>query len=303
MILPGGEPRIATIPVKVGYEISLEYQLAKVMLCAEKFMEKFHKDQHVNDLEDETYYLFDTLINSATTLIEYYFSNVIYSLIGTVIEAPKKVEFRAFNKSNYINRKAEIFKEYKIGELINGDVIAQKKHTEQCEQKFDLYLNFIINERYDLFFEINNYLKHNGRLRGFWLKKIFPEIDFIKHHFIRFEIENAFLLKNKAIKKLLDIDFGDFNPANLDEFFVGEPYKILGHHGGSIYVSSDDWVYVKGSQSVGITSLSVVIKVYQLCLEVINHLIPSKPGEITTLIKLNSFKEKFEKQLEKLMGI
>ncbi len=301
MILPGYEPRVATIPAKIGYEISLEYQLVKVMWCAENFFEKFIADRDINDLEDETYFHLDALINGAVTLIEYYYSNVIYSLMGTTLEAPKKIDFRAFSKSNYAIKKAEIFKKYKIGELTRGDDSDNEKYRKQCEEQFDSYLDFILNGKYDLLFEINNHIKHNGRLNGFWLKRLFPGNHFIKYHSINFDNDFSFLLKNKTIKKLLSIDYKVFGTVDLDLLFEGGPYEMLGLHGYNIYFSNDHWIYVKGINRVGITSLSIIIKICQLSLEIINHVITSKTGELTTLRKMTELKATFEKKLTRLL--
>lgn len=301
MILPGSEPRVGTIPAKIGYEISLEYQLGKVMWCAENFFEKFIADRDINDLEDETYFHLDALINGAVTLIEYYYSNVIYSLMGTILEAPKKIEFRAFSKSNYASKKAEIFKKYKIGELTRGDDSDTEKYRKQCEEQFDSYLDFILKGKYELLFELNNHIKHNGRLNGFWLKRLLPGNYFIKYHSINFDNDFSFLLKNKTIKKLLSIDYNDFSTVDLELLFEGGPYEMLGHHGYNIYFNNDDWVYVKGINRVGITSLSIIIKICQLSLEIINHVITSKTGELTTLRKMTELKATFEKKLTRLL--
>ena len=300
MILPGYEPRSATIPAKVDYELSLEYQLEKVIWCAKLFSKRLREDRHPNDLEHETYFLFDTLINNIATLTEYYFSNVIYSLIGTILDEPQKIEFRGFDNSNYIERKNKIFKKFKIGELTKGNDIEKEKYSDKCKESFDTYLEFIISGRYDVLFEINNYIKHNARLRGFWLKSASLSDEFIKYHFLRFTEENAFLFKDKIIKDLLSINYNEDIKDNSELILKDDKYRIVNKHGSFVFFTNDDVVYVKGPQSAGLTSNSIVKKSYQLCIEIINTLIESKTGEITVLKKLNSFKEVIERENNKL---
>lgn len=300
MFLPDNEQKTNTTGAKVGFEISLEYQLAKLLWCSETFESNFYKDRDVNDLEDHTYFTLDNLINNAATLIEYYYSNVIYSLIGTALEAPKKIEFRSFDKNNYLVRKAKIFKEFKIGELTHSDDDARKKHAAYCNRQFDIYLDFILNGKYDLLFEINNYVKHNGRLYGFWLKRLSQRSDFYKYHFINFEEQHSFLLKNNTIRKLLLLDYDEFEEKGVSNYLNKKSYELLGRHGTFIYFKEEDWVFVKGLKRVGITTLSLITKIHQLSLDILNHLITSKPGQTSVIKKLEFLKDRFEEQMGKL---
>ncbi|MDY4377395.1 hypothetical protein SOV92_06000 [Pectobacterium brasiliense] len=300
MILPGYEPRSATIPAKVDYELSLEYQLEKVIWCVEKFSKRLRDDRHPNDLENETYFLFDTLINNVSTLAEYYFSNVVYSLIGTILDKPKKIEFRGLDNSNYIDKKKDIFKKFKIGELTKGTDVEKKEYLNRCNECFDRYLEFIISGRYDILHEINNHIKHNVRLRGFWLKPGSSKDDFIKYHFLRFTKDHEFLFKDKIIKSLLSIDYDEASQDNFELIFKNGKYNSVKKHGRFIFFANDDVVYVRGPSGAGLTSNSIVKKSYQLCLEIIKTLISSKTGYITELEKLNYFKEVIEREDNKL---
>ncbi|AOR59341.1 hypothetical protein [Pectobacterium parmentieri] len=300
MILPGYEPRSATIPAKIDYELSLEYQLEKVIWCAEKFSTRLREDRHSNDLENESYFLFDTLINNIATLTEYYFSNVIYSLIGTILDKPQKIEFRGFDNSNYIHKKNDIFKRFKIGELTKGSDVEKKTYLNRCSEHFDKYLEFIISGRYDILYEINNYIKHNARLRGFWLKSGSSKDEFIKYHFLRFTADNEFLFKDKIIKGLLSIDYDEAIQDNFELVLKNRKYNPVKKYGSFVFFANDDVVYVRGPKGAGLTSNSIVKKSYQLCLEIINTLIASKTGQITVLEKLNSFKEVIERENNKL---
>jgi len=300
MLLPGYEPRIGTILAKVDYELSLEYQLEKVIWCAEQFRGKLKTDTHVNDLEHDTYFLLDTLVTATATLVEFYYSNVIYSLISTILDEPKKVEFRGLDESNLEQRKKEIFRNFRVGELTQGDEIFKEAHRKKCSEHFDKYLAFIISGRYDVLFEINNHIKHNGRLRGFFLKARSTREEFIKSHFLLFTNESGYLFKNKIIKKLLAADYNSAS-ENISELVIGDmTCSIVKKYGGFTFFSKDNVIYVKSNIGAGLTSNSIVYMSYQLSLEILGHLINAKEGQITTLNKLNQFRRKIECEIESI---
>lgn len=292
MLLPAYEPRMATIPAKVDYELSLEYQLKKVMWCAEKLTSQMLNDKHVNDLEDESYYMVDTLLNNVATLTEYYFSNVIYSLIGTILDKPKKIEFRGFDKNNYEKRKKKIIDEFKIGKLTQGDDIFRKKYSEICSENIDQYFQFLKDGRYEILYELNNYSKHNSRLRGFFPKAMGNKNhEYIKLHFLRFTEDNLFLLKDAIITNLLKIDYQNQVAGKNSVNILDKEFKVVNNLGHITFLSDHTVTYSIGPSCAGITTNSLIYKSYQLCSEITEILLKSNTGEITRLKELEKLKE------------
>ncbi|HED6253332.1 TPA: hypothetical protein R5X33_001952 [Enterobacter cloacae] len=289
-ILPGYEPRVGTIPAKVEYELAIEYQLKKIIYFSELFSKHLLNDKHPNDLEDVTYFQLDTMIASVATLTEYYFSNIIYSVIGTVLEEPLAPHFAGFINGEYEEKKKAVFKKYKLGVLTKYKEIKQDDYQLRCEGVFDKTLKFIFDGKYDLLFDINNYIKHNNRIRGFCLK-IFHDPQ--RYHYIRFSTETSFMLKSCTLKDLIDADFNELINVDKKTYSLnGIEFKYIGNTNGVYYIENNDAVFVKTNGAAGITTNSLLKMTFDLCVDIINVIVENDRGNTTRLRMLNLFKER-----------
>lgn len=298
-LLPGYEPRLGTIPAKVEYEIAIEYQLEKIIYFSDAFMFHFLNDKHPNDLYDDSYFQLDTVITSVATLAEYYFSNIIYSVIGTVIQEPLATHFSGLINGKYEEKKKKVFDRYQLGVLTKYKEINQDNYLSECNNIFDETLKFILSGKYDVLFDINNYIKHNNRIRGFCLKICH---DFQRYHYIRFPTETAFMLKSSMLKDLLEADFNELNDIDKKTYILnGLEFEYVNKTGSIYYIKNNDIIFVKGSESAGITTNSLMKLSYDLCINIIDVIIDSDPGAITRLKKLNHIKSNFIAKKERLL--
>lgn len=289
-ILPGYEPRQGTIPAKVEYELAIEYQLKKIIYFSESFVSHLSNDKHPNDLEDHTYFHLDSLITNVATLAEYYFSNIIYSVIGTVLEEPLAPHFAGFINGNYEEKKKRVFERYKLGVLTKNQDNNKSDYYSKCCDFFDKTLKFIFDGKYDLLFDINNYIKHNNRIRGFCLK---ARYDVKKYHYIRFETGTKFMLKSCILKDLLEADFSVLlNNERKSYQFNNMEFEHVERTGSIYYIKNNDIVFVKGNDSAGIATNSLLTMSYDLCIDIIDIIIESDRGYISRIKLLNGIRDR-----------
>lgn len=298
-ILPGYEPRLGTVPAKVEYEIAIEYQLKKIIYFSDAFTHHFLNDKHPNDLYDDSYFQLDTVITSVATLAEYYFSNIIYSVIGTVIQEPLAPHFAGFINGNYEEKKKKVFDRYQLGVLTKYKETNQDKYLSECNKVFDETLRFILNGKYDLLFDINNYIKHNNRIRGFCLK---IRYDVQKYHFIRFSTETAFMLKSCMLKDLIEADFNELQTVDKNIYNLnGVKFEHFDKTGAIYYLKNNDTIFVKSSEAAGVTTKSLMKMSYELCIDIIDVIIGSDKGYITRMNTLNDIRSNFIERKEILL--
>lgn len=299
-ILPGYEPRTGTIPAKVEYELAIVYQLKKVIYFAEQFTSHQLEDRHINDLEDKTYFYFDSMIGSIATLAEYYFSNVIYSVIGTILDQPLAPHFAGFINGDYESKKKSVFERYELGLVTKGTKDFKDNYALQCNNTFDETLKFILDGKYDVVFDINNYIKHNNKAKGSFIKALaLNPNDIQRYHYIYFTPENSFMLKGCEIKYLVAAD-EKLNPVDGGTLEVNNiKYEFIHRIGSLNYIKKNDGtIFVKCNSFAGITTSSLTKLSYNLCLDVINVLLKYNKDYISMTKELIFLKEKIEHNIQ-----
>lgn len=300
-ILPGYEPRSGTIPAKVNYELSVEYQIEKLLFISSALSTCLKREsitdvRHPNDFQNITYFHFDSLITSVATLAEYYFSNVIYSVFGTILDEPETTHFAGFVNGVYEEQKGKAFKRYKLGQRVKGNTEEKNEYLATCNEKFDETIKFLFKGKYDVLFNISNYIKHNCRIRGFCLKFRY---DIKTHHFVNFTSDNAFMLKPCLMKSLILVPYKE-DADSLSQFYdyAGESFELVDKTGGIQYLRKDEVIYVKSKGFAGITTTSIILLSLELSKKIIDVLITHDKGAVTRLKNLDLLRQQLDEALK-----
>ncbi|PLY35757.1 hypothetical protein F164LOC_18825 [Pectobacterium carotovorum] len=296
-ILPGYEPRQGTIQAKTLYEISLEYQLSKLIYFRDRFVTMLNRPRNTHYVEDDCRYYHDIIINNAATLAEYYLPYVIYSIIGTILPKPLAPRFDGFRKnidrSGYDVAKLEIFKRYKIGILSKNRECYREGYKEEylsnCHNTFDNSMKFLIDGSYDIIFALNNYIKHNS-MNFDYAPLLRTSSGEVKNYlFLRFTADQQFMLGESILKNLISYSYNDIINNDNQKFILnGAEFTRIGNLGHIILLKNNNILYTKGNSSAGVTSESLLALINELMIRILENMILNvKDYEITQFEKYN----------------
>lgn len=151
---------------KTRYELSLEYQLEKLIYFCTQFSDLLCRERKTHYIENDCRFYFDAVINNAATLAEYYLPYVIYSVIATTRAPPFPPKFDALRKNDdkkgYPFARKNLFEHYHPGVLINSDEKYKPVYVKQCEDAFNESVLFLLDGRHDIIFTLNNFIKHTA---------------------------------------------------------------------------------------------------------------------------------------------
>lgn len=302
-ILPLYEPYQGTIAAKVSYEISLQYQIKKVLYFCEELKRKLDEPRVTNYInDDEASYYNDSVINNFATLVEYYFSYVIYSVIGTVLEKPKKHIYKTIEKSNYSDAKDVIFKKFEIGKLTikQSNPSYKEDYIKYCHDTFDKSIEFLVDGKYDVVLVINNFIKHN--CMNFGYAPLVPTVDggFRSFHYIRMTKDSEFMLQDSILKTLVNIDCNELEELDGNVYRSGDiEFNKYGRLGGIWLLKHNGVTYTKAAESAGITSDCLLDLSYQLCLDILEVMIRNHHNEHPTLENLIKWKARVQEKIKR----
>lgn len=275
--------------IKVDSESSLEYQLEKVMYFSSKVDSIVVKGRDTYYIgEPEYQYNLDSLINNFSTLIEYFYSYVAYSIIGTIKLDLVKItyEYPSDKKTKDKIRK-NLFNTLKIGVLEKA-----KDHDfeKKCSSFFDEYSKIFFSSKYHEIYVLNNYIKHNKMLLGYA-----PLVNLNSKPFsfayIRIENHNNNLINNSILKNLSKHPYDEIHHLTSSESNNDDKFYFFGFIGGIKLLNINGIDYIKGSDSAGITIESIMDVTKKLCLDILDVIEKNKQGHITLLNKIGKMRD------------
>lgn len=277
-ILPGYEPRQGTIPAKTFYEISLEYQLSKLIFFRDQFVSILNRPRNTNYVEDDCRYYHDIIINNAATLAEYYLPYVIYSIIGTILPEPLAPRFDGFRKNidrtSYDEAKLEIFKRYKIGILLKSREDYKEEYRERCHNTFDSSMKFLIDGSYDIIYILNNYIKHNSMNFDYAPLSRTSSGKLKSNLFLRFTADQQFMLGDSILKNLISYSYDNIIDNDSKKLILdGAELTRIGNLGYIILLENNNILYTKGNSSAGVTSESLLNLINKLMIKILENMI------------------------------
>ena len=151
---------------KAEIDIALKYQIDKTIFFCKSLEETLDKVRNTHYLsEAESSYYLDSIIHNHSMLIEYYYSWIILSLIGT-LENSAKIIYRPIRKEDIESKLKKIFKKHSIG-VLRESKNDPKEYYDKCKHVFmDAFQILLISENHELYV-LNNYLKHNRMSFGY----------------------------------------------------------------------------------------------------------------------------------------
>ncbi|WP_039918754.1 hypothetical protein [Cellvibrio mixtus] len=267
--------------------LSLEYQLGKILFICKKIESFLYKQKrslyfYSTDCEDD--YLIDSLVNNYSSLIEYYYSWVIFSYIGT-IEHKKTTYTPIKNIDSEIEKEINrIFKYHSIGVLKKS---TDSEYTDKCKKAFIKSFEFLFVGRFHEMYVLNNFLKHNRILSSYAPKFLFngksvclPYVYINKH--------SSALLNASVFKVIFDLELN--SGANVivepDSYYVDlfNKGKLIATIGNQKLFRVNEVDYLVSSSYVGITVESMVDVTYDLCLKIISIMTELKLGITRSLL-------------------
>lgn len=300
-ILPGYEPRQGTISAKTFYEISLEYQLSKLMFFRDQFVSMLNRPRNTNYIEDDCRYYHDIIINNAATLAEYYLPYVIYSIIGTILPEPLAPRFDGFRKNidrtSYDEAKLEIFKRYKIGVLLKSREDYKEEYRKRCHNTFDSSMKFLIDGSYDIIYILNNYIKHNSMNFDYAPLSRTSSGKLRSNLFLRFTADQQFMLGDSILKNLISYSYDNIIDNDSKKLILdGAELTRIGNLGYIILLENNNILYTKGNSSAGVTSESLLNLINKLMMKILENMILNvKNHELTKFEEYNKLLEAIKK--------
>jgi len=292
MILPAREANHSATHVayKAEADSSLKYQLEKLLHICKKLEYSLERQSESPKMtfSTEAMYSVDALISNFPVLIEYYYSWIVYSYIGTVSHE-KKLEYKpikATEKDDFIK---DVFKKYSIGVLKLKEIDG---FTERCKVAFLKAYDFLFIGKFHEIFSLNNFLKHNRILSGYAPKVVHKGVA-ISVPYIYVSKHSERLVKPSILKCFFENEIGESSKiiSEKDDYYVkifnatSSKFSKIGAN--NIYnVNGIDYLVPK--ESVGISVESMLEVTYELCLKIIDILeeADTSSGTVTLVCSL-----------------
>lgn len=248
---------------KANCEIALNYQLEKVLFLTKKM--ESHLETQANSpkfyIEGNIFsYSLDSLINSLSTLTEYYHSWVIFSYIGTFEH--KKTKYLPLKKDEKLDSEIDkIFKANSIGILRNTKNYKGDFHAD-CKKAFLEAYEFLFVGKFYEIYVLNNYLKHNMMAMGY-APKITSTSGALSIPYVHITKPNDKLLNPSVYKCLFEyeINNGENTHPVPDNYFIKIINSTAYHIGtmGNMKIYNINGIdYLKGPKMVGVSVESII---------------------------------------------
>lgn len=276
---------------KAEADIALDYQINKTVFFCKKLeglLDKPRKTHYLSEIES-SYYL-DSIINNHSTLIEYYYSWIILSLIGTS-ESEVKTIYRPIKEEDIDKEIIKIFKVHSIGTLkkTKGN---QEEYYEKCRNVFkDAFEFLLVGECHELYV-LNNYLKHNRMPFGY-APIIKINDDLISAPFLYIHNESSILLQDSIIKGIFRSE--DKKPENNHQSYFNEVIErnqeYIANIGGIKAIKVKKIEYVQSNSFSGILLESILSTTYDLIRNIIRVQRNYDKGNMTLISKLDKIEK------------
>jgi len=281
---------------------ALDYQINKTIFFCKKLeviLDKPRKTHYFSEIESSFY--LDSIINNHSMLIEYYYSWIILSLIGTSKSEVKTI-YRPIKENDLDKEIIKIFKTHSLGVLYKTKIDPLEYH-EKCRSIFIDAIKFIlVGDSHELYV-LNNYLKHNRMPFGYApIIKLKDEL--ISAPFLYINKESSIHLQNSIIKGIFKLEnekqnnnhqlyFNDVIRTNQEEIV-----KI----GGIKIIKVRKIEYVQSDTFSGILVESVLLTTYNLIKNIIRIQKKYNKGESTLILKLDKIEKLVMERVPKTLS-
>lgn len=284
---------------------SLEYQLEKLIFLSGKlggFLDAQERSNfhYFTDIEHE--YAIDSIIHNYSILIEYYYSWIIYSYIGTIKH--KQLTYKPIkNIDEEINsRITAVFKEHCVGVLKKSNNDA---YYAQCKDAFVDAFGFLFIGKFHEIYVLNNFSKHN-RIFSAYSPKVKVNDHRASVPFVFISKPTDTLLGKSILKCFFDHEItSDVKiEKNNGDYFVdlfNSNSKHVCNIGNLIVYDVNGIEYVTSSSFSGILVESILDVALELCLTIIDKVVEYDPGYTSRNDKLNILKSKASSRCPKTM--
>ncbi|HEX8595700.1 MAG TPA: hypothetical protein VF682_20855 [Pseudomonas sp.] len=271
---------------KASSSHALTYQLEKVLFLTRQVESAL--DEKENDLRwyftnNEFFYQLDGLINSLSTLAEYYHSWVIFSHIGT--NTHKKTRYVPLRRDAALDREVDkLFKATGIG-VLSIAKIDPVAYYDSCRRVFLQAYDFLLVGKFYEIFVINNYLKHNTVATGYAPKAYLGDQE-VSIPYLYINVPQNRLLNDSVYKALFDYEFDelkklDENSVAKDRYFtdiVSTTARSVCIVGGYKVYNINGIDYLKSDKSVGVSIESVLEVAQELVSNIVDVFSSSSEG-------------------------
>lgn len=270
---------------KAEIDIALLHQIKKLCFFCKKLEAILDKNRLTHYIaEEESSYYVESIINNHSTLIEYYYSWIIISLIGT-ISPSEKIIYKPITEIEKENKIEEIFKKHSIGKLSKTNT-DKNQYLDKCKNVFLEAFSFIFIGKNHELYVLNNYLKHNRMTFNYAPKTVYKEKS-ISVPFLYIHDKSKSLLQESIIKELFNTD-PKTTTGSRNQFreIINEKSQKLHEMGNIKIIKINDIEYVQCSSFSGITIESILKIVYSLINNIFSIQKKYQKGEITLMQKI-----------------
>jgi hypothetical protein len=307
MILPPKEANQSHTQVqfKGDADISLKYQLEKILhIC--KNVEGFLDKQAISEkwtVDVESIYAVESLISNYSILIEYYYSWIVYSYIGTITHA-RKIEYKLWAAEEKEKFVEDAFKKYEIGKSKLQKIDDFK---EKCKDALLKAYDFLFLGKYHEIYVLNNFIKHN-RIFGGYAPKVLCGENLISVPYVYIAKHNEVMVNSSVLKCF----FGGQSSSNSKtkdankKYFTGifkSTKKKLGEFGANSIFHVNGIDYIVSENNVGISVESILDITYELCLKITEFMAEASKEQGSKILQrlIRQVKERKPKTLNRLI--
>lgn len=292
---------------KASYDHALQYQLEKTLFFLKQVevgLDEQNRDLRWYISNKELMYSLESLINSLSTLTEYYHGWIIYSHVGTVEH--KKIRYSAIRRDAHADKVIDRIFEYHLLGTLRRSTIDATAYREQCKQAFQkAYECLLIGAPYELYV-LNNYMKHN-MVAGEYAPKANFNAQQITVPYVHISRPNDQLLNQSVYKTLfthkLTLD-GRVESEQGDYFInvINTKSRRLCTVGGLPVYSINGIDYIPGNDTVGISMESIVEVSHGLLLSIAQTFAESAKNDQACTTLLNRLTQEISKRVPKTLS-
>lgn len=275
---------------------SIEYQLEKLIFLSGKlgdFLDTQEKIDYHYFTDKEYKYAIDSIIHNYSTLIEYYYSWVIYSHIGTIKH--KKLTYKPIkNIDEEIDSRIDsVFKEHCVGVLKESK---SGHYYSKCKDAFVDAFGFLFVGKFHEIYVLNNFSKHN-RILSSYAPKLKYNDQLISSPYVYISKPTGPLLNDSILKCFFKYDINSSHKIekDRDNYFVGlfnSNSKHVCSIGPMKIYDVNRIEYIASNDFSGILVESILDVAIDLCLKIIDKVVESEPGNISRNENLNNLRSK-----------
>ncbi|MCS4309585.1 hypothetical protein M2404_003962 [Rheinheimera pacifica] len=291
---------------KTEANLSLEHQLKKIIFICKKLevlLDEQEQSPYWYLAKPEDLYLVESLISNYSILIEYYYSWIIFSFIGTVKHSKSTYKPIQRCESEINNAISKIFEEHSIGTLKIRNIDGYK---EICREAFLDAFDFLFVGKFHEIYVINNFLKHN-RILGSYAPKAMHNGEKISIPYIYIRKPSSLLLNKSVMKCFFDykLDSGAKIISESNDYYINlfnESSQKIGMLGGVDIFTVNGIDYIVSEDSVGLPIESMLKVTYDLCSNIIEKKIKVNVGAVTLINSLEHLVKTIREREPKTLG-